>query len=136
MNLKEFSSLVEALKFNFGFKIEGDGSDKWLDILFNIASGFSEQDIKYGFNEMFKMTNKKWSEQFKIPYGSPPSIGVWIEFFSLKKKHQANCLISEDMRMRIVKTKDRLESLKPKSESKIIEIKDIQKLIKNIRKSS
>ena len=58
-------------------RFEGPGSDKWCEVLFETASKFHPQDIIYGIKEMFKMTNKQWSEEHKVTFGKPPAIGVW-----------------------------------------------------------
>lgn len=124
----EFSKNVEALKLNFGFKVDGEGAEIWLDLLFDMASKYPPEDIKYGFREMFKLTNKQWSQEFKIVFGKPPAIAVWLEFFSLKSDKER----VEKMRIKLEEDKKKEGENVVKQIANPVSVDKIQALLKTI----
>jgi hypothetical protein len=81
MTLERFSKSVDLISENFGFKIQ---NEEWLEMLFTMANKFSDEDIKFGFQEMCKMTKVEWSKEYG--YNGKPSFADWINFFTLKDK--------------------------------------------------
>ena len=86
-NLARIECQLKIVGQNFGFDIESMDSG-WLRILLQQINRFSDADIQHGVIELMKLTHKEFSERYKIPYGKPPSIAMWVEFFSKKKREE------------------------------------------------
>lgn len=85
---------------NFGFKI---GNEEWLEMLFRMIDKFSDEEIKYGFQEMCRITQDEWNKRYG--YSGKPAIADWVNFFSLKRKH--DILNERDKKMEIAKNNSR-----------------------------
>lgn len=94
MRLERFSKNIELMAENFGFKIS---NEEWLEMLFRMVDKFSDEDIKYGFQEMCRITQEEWNKRYG--YNGKPAIADWVNFFSLRSKH--NILKEKDQKISI-----------------------------------
>ena len=87
------------LELNFNLKFESaDLKHKYLKFVFKkTKDSFDNVDIEYGFIEMIKMTQAEWNKEYG--YNGKPSIQDWVNFFSLRSKH--NVLKEKDQKIAI-----------------------------------
>lgn len=90
MDIKQFSLNIDIIANNFNFKIcppdKLEAGKQWIKMLFRAASEFSDEDLKYGFQEMCRITQEEWNRRYG--YGGKPAIADWVEFFEQRKKNE------------------------------------------------
>ena len=132
MELKQFSSSIDIIADNFGFKIE---NKQWVTMLFNMAKNFTSEDLQYGFHELCRITGEEWNK--KYGYRGKPPIADWVAYFQKRKVDDENNKRIEEAE-RKVKEADKLEQQKLLDESKkvIVSPDKIQALISQLGKKN
>lgn len=127
MKLERFSKNIEIMAENFGFKVK---NEEWLKMLFSLVDKFEDDDIKYGFQEMCKITQEGWNKRYG--YSGKPAIADWVNFFKLRKKHNRLELEGEKLRIAIDNARNGIVKPKEIEKKDYAMIKKMEKTIKNL----
>jgi hypothetical protein len=122
-----FKERILYLELNFNVKCE----PAYIKFIYQSATDkFSDDDVRYGFTEIFKMTKKEWNDLYG--YGGKPAVADWINFFSLRKKHEVLSLKDKELFVALTNAKNGISTRKAIEYNDSVSKEDIKELINNI----
>lgn len=88
-----FKERMSYLELNFNVEFDS----KYLKFIYqSTRDKFDDDDVNYGFKELFKKTSDEWNRIYG--YGGRPSLADWIGFFRIKKDAEKQRIENERLR--------------------------------------
>lgn len=126
---KLFRERMSYLELNFNVKCE----KPYLKFVYHSTKDkFDDEDVRYGFNELFKKTTENWNKAYG--YGGRPSIADWISYFQLKKRHEAISFKYNKIEVAIDNAKRGIRPAKKIEDKRTVSASKIKNLISTLTK--